>query len=73
MKINIINKIILGAVTILFGVSSAHADGHSYTVDSSNMSQYADMLTEVKRRCLMRMIHTQSMFLRVRHAQFQLM
>jgi hypothetical protein len=50
MKINFINKIILGAVTILFGVSSAHADGHSYTVDSSNMSQYADMLTEGEKK-----------------------
>ena len=45
MKTNFMNKIILSAIAVLFSFSTAYADGHSYTIDASNMSQYSDMLS----------------------------
>ena len=47
MKIQSIVKSLLSAFALVFiFIPNVSADGHAYTIDSSNMSQYADMLTE---------------------------
>ena len=44
-KMNIKNLIISVVVALGFTVTSSVADGHKYTVDSSNYTEYTDMLS----------------------------
>ena len=44
-KMNIKNLIISVVVALGFTVTSSVADGHKYTVDSSNYTSYTDMLS----------------------------
>ena len=51
MKIQSIVKSLLSAFALVFiFIPNVSADGHAYTIDSSNMSQYADMLTEGEKK-----------------------
>ena len=51
MKIKSIVKSLLTASALVFTfIPNVSADGHAYTIDSSNVSQYADMLTEGEKK-----------------------
>ena len=51
MKIQSIVKSLLSAFALVFVfIPNVSADGHAYTIDSSNMSQYADMLSEGEKK-----------------------
>jgi hypothetical protein len=47
MELKTIVKSILSAFAVVFiFIPNVNADGHAYTIDASNVSQYADMLSE---------------------------
>ena len=51
MKIQSIVKSLLSAFALVFiFIPNVSADGHAYTIDSSNVSQYADMLSEGEKK-----------------------
>jgi hypothetical protein len=53
MKIQSIIKSLLSAFALVFiFIPNVNADGHAYTIDASNVSQYSDMLTEGKKKML---------------------
>ena len=56
MKIQSIVKSLLSAFALVFiFIPNVSADGHAYTIDSSNVSQYADMLSEGEKKMLVNM------------------
>ena len=56
MKIQSIVKNLLSAFALVFiFIPNVNADGHAYTIDASNVSQYSDMLTEARAEALSRM------------------
>ena len=51
MKMKTIIKSLLSIFALVFiFIPNVNADGHSYTIDASNVSQYADMLTEGEKK-----------------------
>ena len=51
MKMKTIIKSLLSTFALVFiFIPNVNADGHSYTIDASNVSQYADMLTEGEKK-----------------------
>ena len=51
MKMKTIIKSVLSTFALVFiFIPNVNADGHSYTIDSSNVSQYADMLSEGEKK-----------------------
>ena len=51
MKMKTIIKSVLSTFALVFiFIPNVNADGHSYTIDASNASQYADMLTEGEKK-----------------------
>jgi hypothetical protein len=51
MKMKTIIKSVLSTFALVFiFIPNVNADGHSYTIDASNVSQYADMLTEGEKK-----------------------
>ena len=51
MKMKTIIKSVLSTFALVFiFIPNVNADGHSYTIDASNVSQYAEMLTEGEKK-----------------------
>jgi len=51
MKMKTTMKSLLSTFALVFiFIPNVNADGHSYTIDASNVSQYADMLTEGEKK-----------------------